>query len=182
MYTPADVQPYLAVAIAAFVAWRVYSRVRRLVGRQRFRPFRSWFQVCFFPVLVVLLLLGTFTHPLRSLSELAGVAVGIALGIYGLRLTRFEDTRDGHFYTPSAHIGIALSLLFIGRLGYKFFHGYLSTAGFTAPPSEFVKSPLTLLIVGMLAGYYATYAFGLLRWRRTGKAPTTLLGTPPSGA
>ena len=198
MSNPSDVQPYIVVAIAVLVAWRVYSRVRRLVGRQRFRPFRAWFQVCFFPILVILLFLGTLTHPLRSLSEIVGVAIGMALGLYGLRLTRFEDAGEGHFYTPSAHIGIALSLLVVGRLGYRLLHGYLSTAGFTsgftpgatpgatpgftAPSSEFVTSPLTLLIVGTLAGYYATYAFGLLRWRHTGKVPTALLRTPPSGS
>jgi len=182
MPAPAEAQPYIFGVIAVFVAWRIYSRVRRLVGRQKYRPFRSWFQVCFFPVLVVLLLVGTFTHPLRSLSELAGVAIGIWLGTYGLRLTKFEDSGEGHFYTPSAHIGIALSILFVGRIGYKLIHAYYSTGGFTAPPSDMVKSPLTLLIVGTLAGYYATFAFGLLYWRRTGSLPQLLAPTPSSGA
>jgi hypothetical protein len=180
MPTPAQVQPYVLGAVAVLVTWRLYSRVRRLVGRQKFAPVRAWFSVCFFPLLVLALLAGTWSHPLRSLSELAGVAVGIGLGHYGLRLTRFEDAGDGHFYTPSAHIGIGLSLLFIGRLGYKLIHAYMATAGFTEPPAEIVKSPLTLLIIGTLAGYYATYAFGLLRWRHTGIAPSTAATTPPS--
>ena len=177
MPSRAQVQTYVFGVMAVVVAWRVYSRVRRLVGRQKFSAFRSWLSVCLFPVLLVALLVGTFTHPLRAFSELAGVAIGVALGIHGLRLTKFEATTQGHFYTPSAHIGIALSLLFVGRLAYKIFHAYTTTAGFTEPPGEFVKSPLTLLIIGTLAGYYATYAFGLLRWHRQG-APSTAAGPP----
>lgn len=182
MPTPAQVQPYVLGAVAVLVSWRMYSRVRRLVGRQKFSAFRAWFSVCFFPLLVVMLLVGAVAHPVRSLSEAAGVAIGITLGVYGLRLTRFEDSGEGHFYTPSAHIGIALSLLFIGRLAYKMVHAYLSTAGFTEPPAEIVKSPLTLLLIGTLAGYYATYAFGLLRWRRTGAVPAFARNRPPTGS
>jgi hypothetical protein len=31
--------------------------------------------------------------------------------------------------------------------------------------SNFAASPLTLGIFGLLAGYYVTYAIGLVRWR-----------------
>ena len=33
--------------------------------------------------------------------------------------TKFEVTPQGMFYTPNAHIGIALSLLFVGRVIYR---------------------------------------------------------------
>jgi hypothetical protein len=42
----------------------------------------------------------------------------------------------------------------------------MATAAFTAPPAALLRSPLTVFIVGVLAGYYASYAVGLLRWRR----------------
>lgn len=171
MPTPAQVQPYVIGIVTVVVAWRVYSRVRRLVGRQKFSPVRSWLSAGLFPVLLLTLLAGTFTHPLRSLSELAGVAIGVALGIYGLRLTKFESSGQERFYTPSAHIGIGLSVLFLGRVAYKLIHAYTSTAGFSEPPSDIVRSPITLFIVGTLAGYYATYAIGLLRWRYKGIEP-----------
>jgi hypothetical protein len=182
MLTSAQVKPYLLGVITVFVIWRMYIRVRRIVGRQKFSPIYSWVSVCFFPILIAMLLVATFTHPLTSLSELAGVAIGVALGMYGLRHTKFEVSSDGHFYTPGAHIGIALALLFVGSVAYRLIHKYLLTSGFTPSPTEIVKSPLTLFIIGTLAGYFATYAFGLLRWRRTGVAPTSATNTPSSRA
>jgi hypothetical protein len=122
MLTSAEVKPYLLGVVTVFVIWRMYIRVRRIVGRQTFSPMRSWISVFFFPILIAVLLVGTFTHPLLSLSELAGVATGVALGMYGLGHTKFERSSDGHFYTPGAHIGIALALLFIGRVAYKLIH------------------------------------------------------------
>jgi cytochrome b561 len=97
---------------------------------------------------------------------LAGSLVfGSLLGVYGLRQTRFESTPQGLFYTPHAHLGIALSLLLIGRLLYRLIELYaLDTATPRSAP-EFAQSPLTLAIFGLLASYYIAYAVGLVRWR-----------------
>jgi hypothetical protein len=40
----------------------------------------------------------------------------------------------------------------------------------TGPGAGFTSSPLTLLIFGTLAGYYVTYAIGLLSWQRRVRA------------
>src|SRR4029079_13456229 len=95
----------LPAAIAALVAWRLYSRIKRMVGRQRLSKVRPWVTLCVFPLLVVLLLLGSLSQPYVALALVAGVVVGAALGLYGLRLTKFEQTPLGLFYTPSAHLG-----------------------------------------------------------------------------
>jgi len=158
----------MTLGLGALVAWRLYARIRRMVGRQRLSRWRPWFTVVLFPLLGVFLLLGALVHPLNAAALLGGAAIGVALGRYGLRLTRFEVTPAGLFYTPNAHLGIALSLLFIGRVVYRFVQLYFF-AGATlsgAPPTEFLRSPLTLVIFGTLAAYYVTYALGLLAWRR----------------
>lgn len=166
------------LGIGLLIAWRIYRRIRRLVGRQRFRPVRSWFSLIFFSLLVLGLLAGLYSHPLRAAVELGGVLVGIGLAVYGLRLTKFENTADGLYYTPNAHIGIALSLLLAGRVAYRLFQVYVSTSGFVEPPQVFVRSPPTLLVVGTLAGYYAWYALGLIRWHRSvaNTAPSSVVG------
>jgi uncharacterized membrane protein YidH (DUF202 family) len=71
------------------------------------------------------------------------------------------------FYTPHAHLGIALSLLFFGRVLYRLVQRYaLDTSASYAGP-EFAQSSLTLAIFGLLVGYYVTYAIGLVRWRHS---------------
>ena len=160
--------PLAAVlGIGLLLVWRIYRRVRRMVGRQRFRPVRSWLSLIFFPLLAVALLVGLYAHPLRAGVELVGVAIGVGLAVYGLRLTKFEVTPQGLYYTPNAHIGIALSLLLAVRVIYRFAQIYLMSSPISEPPQAFVRTPLTLLIIGTLAGYYASYAFGLIRWSRS---------------
>jgi len=156
----------LPLGIAALIGWRLYSRVRRMVGRQRLSPVRPWVTLCVFPLLTLMLLAGTLSHAYGALALVAGLVAGAALGWYGLRLTRFEQTPLGLFYTPNAHLGIALSLLLIARIGYRAAQLYWAPAAIQEGSASFARSPLTLLIFGTLAGYYVAYAVGLLRWRR----------------
>ena len=76
-----------------------------------------------------------------------------------------EATPAGLFYTPNAHLGIALSLLLVLRLGYRFVLLQAGGRGFDPQAMQVGSSPLTMAIFGTLAGYYVTYAIGLLRWR-----------------
>jgi len=82
-----------------------------------------------------------------------------------LRLTRFEPTPEGLFYTPNAYLGIALSLLFFGRLVYRMVEVYAITSAASPTPPSFGSSSLTLAVFGLIAGYYVTYAVGLMLWR-----------------
>ena len=41
------------------------------------------------------------------------------------------------------------------------------------PNLQYASSPLTLLIFGVLAGYYVSYAIGLLRWKASVKRAGT---------
>jgi hypothetical protein len=89
-----------------------------------------------------------------------GLLLGALLGFVGLRLTRFETTDEGHFYIPNTHIGVALSVLFVGRIAYKYIPPRnAATAQYPALPFQ---SPLTLLILGLTVGYYLVYQTGIL--------------------
>jgi hypothetical protein len=163
-------QPVVAAVIIPFVLWRVYQRIKRLMVRQRSQAWRHWIGVVLFPLLLVVIGLSAWHNPLALAGMAAGVAAGIALAVVGLRRTVYERIGSDFFYTPSAHIGILVSLLFLGRLLYRGFEFYFVGA---AHADDFASSPLTLLVFGILAGYYTAYAGGILRWRRSA-APSTV--------
>jgi hypothetical protein len=151
------------LALVPLVLWRIYSRVRRLVGRQRLSRVRPWITLAVFPLLILLLAWFALPRP-EPLAWLGGgLAGGALLALYGLRMTRFEPTPEGLFYTPNVHLGIALSLLFIGRVIYRIVE--VALLGHPNSGIGFVQSYVTLSIFGLLAGYYIAYAIGLVRWR-----------------
>jgi hypothetical protein len=106
------------------------------------------------------------THIERLALLALGLACGVGLGRFGLRHTRFEPTPQGLFYTPNAHLGIALSLLFVGRIAFRLFEVYTIGTATSFAGSDFARSPLTLAVFGLLAGYYIAYAIGLIQWRQ----------------
>ena len=151
------------IIVVPLILWRVYSRIRRMVGKQRLSKVRPWITLVVFPLILAMLALASLQHPQNLALLAAGVAAGALLGVYGLKRTKFEPTPEGLFYTPNAHLGIALSLLFIGRIVYRFIE--IFAMGVPNSGQDFARSPLTLAIFGLLAGYYVSYATGLIRWR-----------------
>lgn len=148
--------------LVPLIAWRLYARFRRLVGRQRLSRVRPWISLAVFPALAVLLAWMAQGHA-DALAWLGGALLaGALLAQYGLSRTGFEATPSGFFYTPHAPLGIALTVLFAGRIAYRIYEVII--AGPAA--ADFARSPLTLAIFGLLAGYYIAYAIGLVRWRR----------------
>jgi hypothetical protein len=165
MPTSIDTHLITVIVVVALIGWRMYSRIRRVIGRQRLSTVRPWLTIVLFPLLAALVLFTSLAHPMTCAALAGGAVVGIALGLYGTRLTKFEATPAGLFYTPNAHLGIALSLLLVLRIGYRFVMLQLGGQNFDPQSMQLGSSPLTMAIFGTLAGYYVTYAIGLLRWR-----------------
>ncbi|HEX5127705.1 MAG TPA: hypothetical protein VFW00_13250 [Rhodocyclaceae bacterium] len=164
MQTPNSSIVAVLILLPLFV-WRIYARFRRMIGRQRLSKVRPWITLTVFPLLVLLLANAGLAQPELLWWLAAGLAIGATLGIYGLHMTRFEVTPQGLFYTPNAHLGIALSVVFVLRIFYRIFELYASVPAVSRSNSEFGRSPLTLAVFGLLAGYYVYYAAGLVRWR-----------------
>jgi hypothetical protein len=137
----------------------MYRRVRRNIGRQSLHPRRAITSIIILS-LVTVLLIGTSLQNTNLLLGLGGgLLLGALLGFVGLRLTRFETTNAGHFYTPNTPIGVALSLLLAGRIVYRLMiFQNVSVAPNHPPP---MQSPLTLFILGLTIGYYLVYQTGL---------------------
>ncbi len=151
------------ILIGGLFAWSIYRRVRRNIGRQKLRPRRIITSITIFSVIGVLLAAGSLQNPNLLYSLSGGLLLGGVLGVIGLRLTRFETTADGHFYTPNAHIGVALSMLLVGRMIYRFILLNSSMGALQAnhPPPPPLQSPLTDFIIGLTFGYYIVYYIGL---------------------
>lgn len=174
-------------AVVVLIVWRTYARIRRWVGRQELSNRRLWITLTLIPALVVMLAVAAFEHPERLLVLGVTLAIGAGLAVVGLRRTVFDATPQGFFYTPNAHIGIVLSLLFIARVVYRLIEiGTVDPMAFLArhpQAGDFARSPLTLAVFGLLAGYYVGYSIGLMRWRarvraeRSGSAPQSAQAT-----
>src|SRR5664279_1923034 len=156
--TPGQVVPYFL--FVGLFAWGIYRRVRRNIGRQPLRPRRITVSIVIFCVVSILFFIMSLQQLHLMLGIGGGLALGVMLGFVGLRLTRFETTDEGHFYTPNTHIGVALSVLFIGRILYRFWV-LRDSVNATGHPPPF-QSPLTFFIFGLIAGYYIVYYLSLI--------------------
>jgi hypothetical protein len=164
------------VLIGGVMAWSIYRRIRRNIGQQRLRPVRITISIVIFS-LVSLLFLALAIHDMRLLAGIGGgLALGAGLGFVGLKLTRFETTDAGHFYTPNTYIGVGLSVLFLGRLAYRYM--LLSDPNYAQDHPQAMQSPLTFFIFGLVAGYYIVYYIGLFVHTHD-KKPLAATGTVP---
>jgi hypothetical protein len=168
-------------AVTAIVAFGVYRRVRRNIGRQTLTATRQYVRMAIFTVVCVLLAFSKPLHPAGVAYIASGLIVGAVIGWFALRHTEFEATPQGYFYTPHLYIGIAVTALFIGRLLYRLvvFYDATTNAASGAQP-QMDSNPLTLGILFLTASYYIVYCTGLLRWLR--RAPQSAGAKLPPGA
>lgn len=170
--------PVLPILIGCIIFWIIHRRLHRNIGRQKLRPIRSLVSIIVLSAISLVLVIASQFMP-KLLSGIGtGLLCGAVLGFAGLRLTKFETTAEGRFYTPDTRIGMALTLLFVGRLIYRFWAlRYLVGAAHTPPP---FKSALTYFTFGLLAGYGIVYYAGLLVCGR-GKKETREKALHPAG-
>jgi hypothetical protein len=165
--TTLDPKLLMPVLFGALIAFGVYRRVRRNIGRQPLSPARLTSRIAMFSIIGGLILLMSFRDMNLLGAMLGGIAAGAALGWFGLRHTQFEATAQGQFYTPHTYVGALVSALFLGRIAYRFIVLYSTSHALAAadqnPFAAYQKSPLTLAIFGILVGYYVFYYAGVLR-------------------
>jgi hypothetical protein len=165
---PSNFVPALLFSV---VAWRVYRRFRRNVGPQLMQPRRIIIRIVIFSVLSFMMGILSLYHPVLLIGLGAGLLFGVPLALVGLRLTRFETTAEGHFYTPNTYIGVGLSLLLAARLIYRFTVFKSDAASMSQHPLDFTHSTVTLAIFGLLASFYIIYYTGVYMHTRDRKRP-----------
>lgn len=178
---PTGVVPLL---VFGYLAWRIVVRVRRNVGRQKFQRKRLIARIIIYSLMSIGLAALALLRP-KVLGGLAGgLVAGIPLALMALRLTRFETTAEGRFFTPNPLFGIGVSLLFVGRLIYRGVVLYMSAQEMSAQhlhkPPMVLQSPLTLFLFGILAGYYIAYYSGILGRSRAWPSGLISTAAPPA--
>jgi hypothetical protein len=158
--TSAQLAPAL---IVPFVAWRIYVRVRRNIGRQPWQPRKLMARAIIFGVISGLFALALLTNPPALTALVGGLALGLPLAAWGLQLTQFETTEAGKFYTPNIWIGLGLTLLLVGRLVYRLMVLFVDPPISGPVPPSLFQSPVTLVMFGITAGYYIAYYSGVVR-------------------
>ena len=188
-----QIGPFL---FAALIVFAIYRRLRRSFGRQLLRPGRMTLRMVLLAAVGCALLPMALRSAQYLWAELAGAALGIGLGLWGAERTRFM-TYDGRLhYVPHTYTGIAISLLFLGRLAFR---GVQVYAGVQAPhaadaggayvadaanpslafaPTSMVRSPLTVGIFFVLAGYYLWY-YGSVLWKSKHLKAEDIEALPP---
>jgi hypothetical protein len=158
---------YLFAALVIFV---VYRRLQRTFGRQPMRPARMVVRMVLFAVLAALLPATALRSTAFGGAASGGILVGVLLAVWGASRTRFERAGVQLYYVPHTYTGIAVSLLFIGRVAFRLLQAYQNNHGAGAPVgrppglASYVSSPLTLGLFFVLVGYYLCY-YGLVLWK-----------------
>jgi hypothetical protein len=162
--------PFLIAALVVFV---IYRRLRRSFGQQLLRPVRMQVRI------VVLAIVGCFLLPVALRSSafaaavLGGAACGVALASWGAARTGYLRVDGKLYYVPHTYTGIAVSLLFLGRLVYRLLQVYgnahanhvvTANADQAFAPAALVQSPLTVALFFVLMGYYVCYYSAVL-WK-----------------
>jgi hypothetical protein len=187
MPMPVHLTQYLVML--PVLAWLVWRRVRRQFGRQPIQRKRMIFRIVLFSVIGAALALSGLQRIELAEGLAGGVLIGAALGLLGLRLTRFEaDPVKGDCYVPNPWIGALLTVLLLGRLGWRLMvvwpqmqHAPVAVGQIDAYPMQPMGgalTPLTMLVIGLLVGYYIAYFSGLLihhrRFQQSQVATTAL--------
>ena len=68
----------------------------------------------------------------------SATAAGIGYGVWGLRLTRFENRRR-LFFTPNARLGMVIAMLFMARVMYIGFEMYANRSMAPTPALPAVR-------------------------------------------
>jgi hypothetical protein len=151
-----------SLLFAALLAYAIYRRFQRNFGRQLLRPRRMAWRIAILSAVGAVVLPTALRSAAFLSAALGGMIVGVGLGLWGARRTRFERRDDKLYYIPHTFTGMAVFALFLGRIAYRLFTGPAVSTAATSNPGSLVQSPVTLGLLLILVGYYVYYYAAIL--------------------
>jgi hypothetical protein len=160
-----QITPLLTSALVVFV---IYRRLRRTFGRQLLQPTRLYLRIGILSLVGVLLVPSALRGGAPLAAALCGLAIGGGLAAWAMSQTKFMLDGPRLYYVPHTYTGVIVSLLFLGRLAYRFAqvysmqHGLSAAAAADSDPAavfgaSMVRKPLTLGIFYVVMAYYVGY-------------------------
>lgn len=145
----------LPIALIVLTPLTLVQRYRVGSARKQARPWLATFGLVMMAASTIFFLAGaaitSFWIQDAFAGALAGVGAGIALGMVGVLLTRWEAKPGSLHYTPNKWLVLAVTLIVSARLIYGLSRSQLATAE-------------SLAAGGVVVGYYLGFA-AALRWR-----------------
>ena len=169
-----DFSQIVAYLTAILVVFLIYRRLRRSFGRQPLRPARMSARIALLLIVGCLLLPAAFRSAAFMSAVLLGSVAGVSLAMWGVARTRFLRVSNQLYYVPHTYTGIAVSLLFLGRLVFRLVQAYgnmhaphpagADAANQAFAPASMLQSPLTVGLFFVLMGYYVCY-YSMVLWK-----------------
>lgn len=155
----------LWVVLLPLSIWQRYrvGRSRRLV-RPWLVNFNAWCLLLATGIFVVMnAILGAW-FPDQLVQALAGILVGMLLGIIALWTSRFEWQPQGLFYQPNPWIILGLMVVVVGRIALSVLQiAQQGAAWWHDNPLDSDWHAGIVALAGLLLGYALSYAWGLRR-------------------
>ena len=179
--------PFLIAILVLFV---IYRRFRRSFGQQPLRPVRMQVRIALLLVVGGLLLPAALRSSAFLSAVLAGIVAGVVLAMWGAARTRYLRVSGQLYYVPHTYTGIAVSLLFVGRIVYRLIQvsgtvhathaADANSAAQGFAPAGMLQSPLTLGLYFVLMGYYVCY-YSMVLWKSKRVVAEEVSSPPLSG-
>lgn len=160
-FTAMNIYELALLVLTPLLVWRIYSRIKAAMAPQRSVVSRHWIGLGVFTAMGLIVLAEAARDMFTLAYAATGLAFGIGWGVFGAKRTKMEQRADGYWFRPYARLGIAIAMLFFARVLYVGIDLYAGEQ----PIRRLTESPLTVLAMTVMAGYFGTLSASLLRWR-----------------
>jgi hypothetical protein len=160
------------LTVLALIPLALVQRYRVGTSRQRARGWLATINLVGLTLSAVLFLvsaaLTTIWVPGAFTYAAAGFCGGLALGIVGLWLTRWERSASALHYTPNRTVVLGMMLVVAGRIVYGLWRGWESWRAGLHGESWVVQAGVagSLAAGAVVLGYYLAYWIGVRRTSR----------------
>jgi hypothetical protein len=161
---------FVLLALAGVILLSLALRYRAGTARRQARRWVASLNVWATGFSAVFFLSFTFLLSFRVASAfrfaLTGMCVGVILGLLGLAMTRWENEREGLFYTPSRWLAFLIISVIAARFIYGWWRATHPSGSISASDDQHwlitaSGTQLSLAVAAGLISYYLVYSIGV---------------------